>query len=173
MMGRLTVIDLGCNMVALRRLPRGRRRLSHGERLIRAGSVPGGKQLTLPVRLNGVAGIATLDTGARETSINRRFAAAAGLDLQSRAFHAGEAVHGATNGTMVPLEGMVGSVSFGGLVRKNVSARIIDLPAFKEMGWADRPAMNLGVDLLKGARLSVDYAGRRIWLAPSACEAMR
>jgi hypothetical protein len=38
-------------------------------------------------------------------------------------------------------------------------------------GLADTPAMNMGLDLLAGARLTLDYSARRFWLAPSRCPA--
>lgn len=41
-----------------------------GATLIKAGSIKNGKQLTLPVTVNGITGVATLDSGARTTMIN-------------------------------------------------------------------------------------------------------
>jgi hypothetical protein len=40
-------------------------------------------ELTLPVTVNGVKGLAVLDTGSRDTRINSRFAATAHIDPSS------------------------------------------------------------------------------------------
>jgi hypothetical protein len=51
----------------------------------------------------------------------------------------------------------------------NAVARIADLPYFVDAGLSGVPAMNLGLDLLHDARLTIDYQHRKFWMAPSAC----
>jgi hypothetical protein len=67
--------------------------------------------------------------------------------------------------------GPIGKVRFAGMERENVHARVADLPVFAALGWTDRPVMILGLDLLRPTRLTLDYASRRFWLAPSQCSA--
>jgi predicted aspartyl protease len=172
MQGQLVVIDFGCNTVAV--LPiRGAPTdiAGAGATLIRAGSIRDGKQLTLPVTVNGAPGTAVLDTGARATAINLKFALAAGADPLSSTFRDGEPTRGAT---MTPVDsriGTIGTVRFAGITRTDAVARVVDLPYLDGAGLAKLPAMNLGLDLLRGTRLSIDYASRRLWLAPSRCGA--
>jgi hypothetical protein len=68
--------------------------------MIEAGAIKGGKQLTLPVWINGAKGIAVQDAGARATMINRNIARAAGLKLDSAAYRDGPAVRGAMQQSM-------------------------------------------------------------------------
>jgi len=169
-MKRLAVLDSGCETMAL--LPREvdpTQIAGRGAMMIHAGSIKGGKQLTLPVTVNGVAGVATLDTGARSTMINNTFAKAAGVDVASDAFRDGPPARGAVQNPVASRIGPIGTVSFAGLVRQNVVARVADLPVFDDDGYTNGHAFNIGVDILHGVRLTVDYSARRFWVAPSVC----
>jgi len=169
MMGRLTVIDFGCNTASLLPIPSAPGKIAGaGATLVQAGAIRDGKQLTLPVTINGVMGVAVLDSGARITNINLKFASAAGIDPGSPGFH-DEPTRGATMKAVATRIGPIGRVGFAGIVRPGAVARVGDLPYFEGAGLAGGPAMNLGLDLLRGTRLTVDYAARRFWLAPSAC----
>lgn len=170
MIGRLTVIDFGCGTFAS--LPRQRpspRIVGAGATAVAAGSIKDGKQLSFPVTLNGVAGVAMLDSGARSTMINTRFAAAAGVAIGSDAFHDGEPARGATQTPVPSRIGPIGTVRFLGIIRENVVARVVDLPAFEDEALDGKPVLNLGADLMAGTRLTVDYSARRFWFAPSLC----
>jgi predicted aspartyl protease len=167
---RLAVIDIGCGTFALEPLPGSSSSIRRtGGTAIRAGSIRDGKQLTLPVSINGATGVALLDTGARYTMINHRFAAAAGIAPQSGAFRDAEPARGATS-TAVPVRvGPIGNVRFGAIARPDATARIVDLPYLEGAGLAGKPVMNLGLDFLRGVRLTVDFSARQVWLASSSC----
>lgn len=111
-----------------------------------------GGLLGLPVTINGVEGIALLDTGARESRINARFARAAGLAGAPGPDGEGAAAAPAT-----------GTVEFGN-VRKMLGARVADLPVFRAFGIADRPAMLLGMDLLRDVHMLVDFPWQTVWM---------
>jgi predicted aspartyl protease len=166
---QLAVIDFACKTFALRPVEDvGADIVGNNAKLIKAGSINGGNQLTLPVTVNGVAGTAVLDTGSRSTQINSTFAAAVGISPNSNAFK-DIATRGATKTSISARVGPIGTVHFAGITRVDAVARVVDLPYLKEAGLADVPAMNLGLDLLRGTRLTVDYSARRFWLAPSTC----
>jgi len=172
MLGQLLAIDFGCNTAALLPLRDAPVDIAGpGATLVRAGSIRGGRQLTLPVTVNGAPGVAVLDTGARATSINLKFALAAGADPLSSAFRDGEPSRGATMTPAAARVGTIGTVRFAGLTRTDVMARVVDLPYLQSAGLANSPAMNMGLDLLRGTRLTVDYSSRRFWLAQSRCAA--
>jgi predicted aspartyl protease len=170
MMGRLTLIDFGCSTAALLPIETPPAAVAGKDAVpVKAGAIRDGKQLTLPVTVSGVAGVAVLDSGARATIINRKFAAAAGIDPASPAFRDVEPTRGATMSAVSSRVGPIGTVAFAGLVRPQAVARVVDLPVFEGEGLATGPALNLGLDLLRGARLTIDYAARRFWLAQSSC----
>jgi predicted aspartyl protease len=172
MMGRLAVLDFGCGTAALLPLQKVQPEITgKGASLINAGSIKDGKQLTLPITLNGATAVAILDSGARVTQINNKLAIAAGLDPKSSAFREDNPARGATMKAINVRIGPIGTVVFAGITRRDVVARLGDLPFLEEAGLADKPTMNLGVDLLRGTRLTVDYASRRFWLAESSCTA--
>jgi len=163
------VIDFACKTFALRPVENMDAEIvGNNAKLIKAGSIKGGNELTLPVTVNGVAGTAVLDTGSSSTQINSAFAAAVGIAPNSGAFK-DIATRGATQTSVPARVGPIGTVQFAGITRADAIARVVDLPYLKEAGLADVPAMNLGLNLLRGTRLTVDYSARRFWLAPSSC----
>jgi len=172
LMDRLTVMDTGCQTVSL--LPRGKnaaRIAGRSATLIEAGSIKNGKQLTLPVTVNGVAGVATLDSGARSSMINTTFANAAQIDPGSTAFRDGPPARGAVQTPIPSRVGPIGTVSFPGSTQRNVVARVVDLPVFDDAGYSDGHAFNIGVDMLQTMRITLDYSARRVWIGPSSCAA--
>lgn len=172
LMDRLTVVDTGCETASL--LPRSMnaaRIAGRGATLIRAGSIKNGKQLTLPVTVNGVAGVATLDSGARTTMINTIFAKAARIDPGSTAFHDGPPARGAVQTPIPSRIGPIGTVRFPGSTHRNAVVRVVDLPVFDDAGYSNGHAFNIGVDMLHDLRITIDYSARRVWVGPSRCVA--
>jgi predicted aspartyl protease len=171
LLGRhLTVIDTGCGTASLLPLDTDPAKAAGpGANFLRAGGVKSGTQLTFPATINGIKGTAILDTGAKSTIVNNVFAKAAGVNVASVAFTDGVPAGGATPQTVATRTGPIGTIRFAGIVRSNVNARVVDLPSFKDMGLADRPTINVGMDLLKGLRMMVDYRHHRIGFAPSTC----
>jgi predicted aspartyl protease len=168
MMGRLAVIDFGCGTFALGPIRNPGKIAGADAQLVNAGSIPDGKQLTLPVTVNGVAGVAMLDSGSRASIVSTAFARAAGVDFQS--FRHSQPTRGAVGSAVTAIVGSIGTVCFAGVTRKNVVARVADLPALKGTGVAGNRAMILGLELMEGTRLTIDYSARRFWFAKSSCE---
>jgi predicted aspartyl protease len=169
---RLTVMDTGCETVAL--LPRNLDAATIAGRsatLTSAGSIEKGKQLTLPVVVNGVTGVATLDSGARSTMINNTFAKAAQIDPASTAFRDGPPARGAVQTPIPSRVGPVNSVGFPGSTQQNVVVRVVDLPVFDDAGYSNGHAFNIGLDMLHNMRITIDYSDRKVWIGPSSCVA--
>lgn len=135
-----------------------------GMKAMKAVRLPGGL-LGLPVTINGARGIAVLDTGARDTRINWLFARAAGLRADSPGLRDDGVIQGATNAAVTAKRGIVGTVELGGIRRAAVSARVVDLPVFDSFGVGDRPAMILGMDLLRDVHLVADFPSGTVWMA--------
>jgi predicted aspartyl protease len=169
MTGRFTLLDFGCGTAALLPLSSGHRIAGAHARLVKAGSIKGGKQLTLVAKINGAPGLALLDSGSRTTIINWRFASAAGLDPKLPSFRDGDPARGATQKAVSSRVGPIGTVKFAGITREAVTARVADLPFLQESGLSDEAVMILGLDLLRGTRVTIDYSERRFWIAPSSC----
>jgi hypothetical protein len=70
-------------------------------------------------------------------------------------------MRGAPQEAVTSRVGTIGTVTFAGLTREGATSRVVNLPFLEDAG--------LGLDLLRGTRLSVDYSGRRFWIAPSQC----
>lgn len=126
-----------------------------------ARTVHGGL-LAVPVQINGVAGWGVIDTGARETRINTRFATLAGVEADATGADA--TVHGATNSASVLRPGRTRTVDLLGRELNDAKVRIADLPVFETFGLQDEPAMIIGADYLGRFRLLIDFPTRRVWL---------
>ncbi|MEG3091660.1 retroviral-like aspartic protease family protein [Sphingomonas sp. PB1R3] len=170
--GAIAVFDFPCRTVTLMPKPVSIRRVLTREAvMIQGGVVRNGTQLTLPVKLNGVTGVAVLDTGSRGTQINRAFARAARLDIDGSAFGKGETLYGAASEAMGTREGKVGYVAFAGRHLNGLTVRVADLPVFKSFGLGEGPAMILGINAMMGQRLVYDHRARRFWFDRSRCKA--
>jgi predicted aspartyl protease len=132
------------------------------------GAIADGTVLTLPVQINGVTGVALLDTGSRDSRINPGFAAAIGVDPSSSAFRDADLIYGANSKAAVSRIGPVGTVRFAGISIANAEARVIDSPVFRSAGVGDN-VMILGTDLMRDHRLVYDYQAKRFWFGSSKC----
>ncbi|MFN3818705.1 retroviral-like aspartic protease family protein [Blastomonas sp.] len=121
-----------------------------------------GGLLAVPVEVNGVTGWGVIDTGARETRINTRFATMAKVEEDKGGVAA--TVHGATNAASSLRPGRARSVRMLGKDLGETSIRIADLPVFESFGLQDEPAMIIGADYLGRFRLVIDFPTRRAWL---------
>lgn len=160
--GALVTFDFPCRRVEVQE-HWNEGSLSHP---IMTGVDKGTTLLTLPVEINGFTGIAMIDTGSRISRLTPSFARAAHIDLAS--FRDGEAIYGANNKKMVPRNGIIGTVRFGGVTLSKVEAQVFDVPVLEE-DFHGKPAMILGADLLGRFRLVYDHHDRKIWLQPSRC----
>jgi len=119
--------------------------------------------LAFAVSINGANGTAVLDSGARRSVINRKFAVAAGVDLQ--ALQADAPLYGATGVEQELRHGRLGTLAINGRAWPEVSGTVADLPVFEAFGVADEPAMILGLDFLEGGALLVDFPAMMVYIA--------
>ncbi|MET0550303.1 MAG: retroviral-like aspartic protease family protein [Xanthomonas sp.] len=170
--GAITTFDFPCRTVSLQPKPVSMRRiLTKDAVMIQGGTVVDGTQLTLPVTVNGAAGIAVLDTGSRGTQINPAFARAAHLDVDGASFRRGETLYGAASQAKPTREGEVEEVAFAGRRVNRLTVRVADLPVFESFGFGEEPAMILGINAMIGERLVYDHQARRFWFDRSRCKA--
>ncbi|MDR3447487.1 pepsin/retropepsin-like aspartic protease family protein [Dyella sp.] len=168
--GSVAVFDFPCSQVHIWPKPVDMATLlSPKARMLQAGVVKNGTQLTFDVTVHGVHGVAVLDTGSRDTRINSLFVRAAGLDPASSAFHDSETIYGANSKGMPSRKGPIGTVGFAGLEASNVQARVMDLPVFNTFGIGNGPAMIFGLDIMQGYRLVYDHDAKRFWFDESTC----
>ena len=166
--GAIAIFDFPCRTVSLLPKPVAMRRiLTPGAVMIRAGTVAEGTQLTLPVTINGVAGIAVLDTGSRGTQINTAFARAARIDRGG--LGRGETLYGAAGEATDTRKGKVAAVAFAGRTVRDLTVRVADLSVFRSFGIGEEPAMILGINAMMGQRLVYDHEARRFWFDRSRC----
>jgi predicted aspartyl protease len=119
--------------------------------------------LAFDVQVNGITGTAVLDSGARDTRLNWRFAAAAGYSPGDAALPEAGAIQGATNTPVRSKAIEIRTLAVAGHVVSGLKARAVDLPVFEQFGVADRPALILGFDVLRGARIAIDLARDTVW----------
>jgi hypothetical protein len=168
--GTIAIFDFPCRTVDIRPKPVDVHALvPSASVMVQGGSVPDGTQLTLPVTVGGVEGIAYLDTGSRDTRISPSFAAAAHIDPSSPAFRDADLIFGFKSKGTVSRIGPIGAVQFAGITLTHAEARVIDLPLFGTFRPGGPPAMILGMDLMQGYRLVYDHEARRFWFTPSSC----
>jgi predicted aspartyl protease len=170
--GTVTVFDFPCGQVQIWPKPVDMATLlTPKARMLEGGSVIDGTQLTFTVTINGVHGVAVLDTGSRDTRINSKFAEAAGIDTSSPGFHDSDIVYGANSKGMSARQGPIGTVNFAGLSVAHAQARVMDLPVLDSFGIGSGPAMIFGLDLMQGFRLVYDHEAKRFWFDESKCQA--
>ena len=134
-----------------------------------AGGVNDGTQLSFPVEIGGVRGVAVLDTGSSDTRVNTAFLKAAGIDPASAAFRNAEPIFGVAGKATPSRKGPVGAVRFAGLEVSGPELRVIDMPVYKSFGFGDGPAMIMGLDLMAGYRLVYDHEAKLFWFDRSKC----
>jgi len=168
--GAIAIFDFPCHTVQLLPKPLDMRKvLGSDVSAVQAGPVKEGTELTLPVTINGVKGLAVLDTGSRDTRINSKFAAAVGIDPTSADFKVADVIYGSTSKAMPSKVGPLGTIAFAGLEVRNVRGRVMDLSSYETFGMADAPAMTLGADVMGGFKLIYDHQEKRVWFQPSTC----
>lgn len=136
---------------------------------VKATRVAGGL-LSFDVQVNGRTGTAVLDSGARDTRLNWRFASAAGFSAVEGALSDAGVIHGATNTPVQSKSIELREFVVAGHTLRGLQARAVDLPVFEQFGVADRPALILGFDVLRNARIAVDLSRDVVWFdrAPAA-----
>lgn len=168
----VTVFDFPCHQIQIWPKPVAMTTLLTAKaRVLEGGSVIDGTQLTFPVTVNGVQGVAVLDTGSRDTRINSAFALAAKIDPASPRFHDSDTVYGANAKGMSSRKGPIGTVGVAGLSVNNAQARVMDLPVLESFGIGHGPAMIFGLDLMRDYRLIYDHQAKRFWFDESTCKA--
>lgn len=120
-----------------------------------------GNLLTIPVRIGAVTATAVIDTGARKTRINWKLGHQLGID--PAAIAKGDTIQGATNKAIETGATRVADVHLGEVKLADAPVLVADLPVFEAFGVADRPAIILGLDWLRGTRMVVDFPARRVW----------
>ncbi|TXC69152.1 hypothetical protein FSZ31_09525 [Sphingorhabdus soli] len=120
-----------------------------------------GGLLAVPVKVNGVAGWGIIDTGARESRINTKFANLA--KVKNDDARAAIMVQGATNTSSSLRPGRTRTIRLLGQELSDAPIRIADLPVFDAFGLGDEPAMIIGADYLGHYRLLIDFPTRRVW----------
>lgn len=109
--------------------------------------------------------LAVVDLGAGRTVVNHPAAEAAGID--PRALGQRESIHGASQGEIEAAVHTFERLSVGGVVVERPRLLVAQLPVFRPLGLARRPAVILGFDQLDGRIVGLDIEGRRFHLGPA------
>ena len=114
----------------------------------------------LEVEVNGVRGLALIDTGATSTLISSQFAARArGRDVPAYTHVVG------ISGNPVPAEIVsVRRMGLGSYRLREFDLVVYDPPVFAHLGFDGESMMVLGMDLLRHFRVIIDRERERVWL---------
>lgn len=167
--GLLAIFDFPCGNATLLPGESDIKPLLDGASVIQASLAKGTTLLSFPASLNGVEGVAILDTGSRDTRINSLFAKRAGIDPNGTGFVAGPPLNGASGHTLSSKQGPLGNITIQGKALGAVTGRVMDLPVFAAWGIDRQPSMILGMDVLRRHRLVYDHMGHRFWITRSSC----
>jgi predicted aspartyl protease len=118
----------------------------------------------VPMEVEGKKVAAVLDTGARRSVINWAWAKGLRLSPSSSRVAVADDVEGATAHSTKAHSVQAASIKAGDLEWQARELTIADLSVFEALGLEHKPAMILGLDLLKELRVVVDYGGKRLYL---------
>jgi predicted aspartyl protease len=118
-----------------------------------------------PINIAGIDATALIDTGARATIANARLRTALGFTENDPRLHDAEPIGGATAHTTPAVAAEVTPVVFAGHDFAAVQLNFAELSVFNALGLNYRPAMILGIDVLRRAQaLVLDYASAQVTL---------
>jgi hypothetical protein len=118
-----------------------------------------GDRMLIPFSLDGVGGLAILDTGAQRSVVGIDMARRLGLTEQSMAGDPAERHRGAGPGVLVAHVHQFRDLRIGPAAMTHPFLSV--LPAATGIGDA-----LVGEDFLEGRRIWLDFPGRRLWVSP-------
>ncbi len=132
-------------------------------------SIPG--FVMFDVAVGDTTARAILDSGARRSILNWRAAAGAGVSRGTPGMQVERAAGGMSGDTVESHRYRFERVGVGGLRFPELEMRISDLPVFRSVGLAERPAMIVGVDVMRTCRVFISYSEGRVHLCGSPAAA--
>ncbi|MEM6626963.1 MAG: aspartyl protease family protein [Pseudomonadota bacterium] len=116
------------------------------------------KLVAVPVKLQGVKGIAILDTGINFAVVNSSYVDALKSRGRGDYFEVKDVNAEEARAQLLYAK----RLTSGALKVENVRALVLDPPAFEKLGLADQPAMLLGANVLQKLRVVVDTDRERV-----------
>jgi predicted aspartyl protease len=116
-------------------------------------------RLLVPIALDGVPGVATIDTGAQRSAVSDRLAARAGVGVEELASDPVITAHGASAEELYVHVHRFRLLQIGPTEAANPVLPVVPIPE----GLGDGLA---GVDFMVGRRLWLSYASERVFITP-------
>lgn len=116
----------------------------------------------MDVDIEGVTVTALIDTGARNSMMNRAAAGALGIDLPETAV--AQPISGASGHQMSGIALQLDVIAVGAREWHGQQVLVSDLHVFDVLGLQDQPAMIFASDMLFDGRLIIDYANNRAFV---------
>lgn len=111
------------------------------------------------VRINGVKGLALIDTGADVSFTNPAFAQASKARMDEDETHR---IRGSDQAMQTASIYAFRNMRFAGSRVSRFDAPVLETDLFSELGFADQPMMLLGMDFLQHYRMQIDRDRKRI-----------
>lgn len=111
------------------------------------------------IRINGVSGLALIDTGADVSFVNPTFAEAAKARMDEEETHR---IRGSDQALQTASIYAFRNMRFAGSRVSRFNAPVLETELFTELGFGDQPMMLLGMDFLQHYRMQIDRDRKRI-----------
>ncbi len=116
---------------------------------------------------------AVLDLGAARSVVNVRAAEAAGKRRGKGLRKAPEALLGADGRPLPALIGTFDAITVGEATFEDPELHVADLGVFATLEIDQGPAMVMGLDLMRGRRLIIDYSGQQLFVSSGRPEVQK
>lgn len=118
--------------------------------------------MLIPIKMDGIKGLALIDTGVPFIVMNPAYAEA----MERRGLRAKRRITGYSEEEETPEVLLVRKIAFGALGLRNAPVYVLDAPAFDALGLRDTPALILGAIAFEDLKLVIDMNNDRIAAAP-------
>lgn len=120
--------------------------------------------IVVPARIEGIPVSASFDSGGRQTIANTWLAAATGHFDAVKVHNRESWVRDVARRRFFGQSETFARIQLGPLNWYERGVLISDIKVFDHIGHATKPAIFIGMDLMAGRRVIIDYAGASLWL---------
>ncbi len=123
--------------------------------------------IVVPVRVSNILAAGVFDSGAQLTVANSRLAAyARSVGITSVERNMEHNVTDAARNRRYAQSHDFDNITLGATTWRNARVMISDMRVFDQIGLGGQPSIFIGMDLMIGRRIVIDYASASLWLAP-------
>jgi hypothetical protein len=122
--------------------------------------------IVVPARIDAISASAVFDSGAQFTVVNPALAAATQRSVKAIARNVESRVVDAARQRGFAETMTFGRIALGPAVWRDRTVMVADMNVFRKIGFDRTPAVFVGMDLMAGRRVVLNYSNAEMWLAP-------